>query len=369
MSKNHSLFLFAGEQSGDLLGANLLRSLIQLQPQIDLFGVGGPEMKKAGLRVVHPMERFQVMGFSEVIKSLPRLYKDFRKIQSEILQTLPDGVVLIDYPDFNMRLAQALRKKGYRGKIIHYVCPSVWAWRKRRVSSLAKTLDHLLSILPFESNSFSNFKLPVTYVGHPLVAMIDNYAYDLSWRVNKPLIAIFPGSRRHEIELNLPLQIEAAKRFGSEYTLAVSVARSEIQDLIQKYVDPDTLLVPCDKRYELMRAASCAIATSGTIVLELGLHSVPTVVTYQLATLNYLLGRYLFRIHLPFYTLVNIICEREVFPEFIHKKLCKDAIFQALKRQLENPEPCLRECGRLRELLTSCDASLKAAQTITEALR
>lgn len=366
-STSSSLFIFAGEQSGDVLGAELVRAL-QSSSSLTLYGVGGPEMQKAGLKVIHPMERFQVMGFSDVIKSLPRLYKDFKKIQKEILTQRPAGVLLIDYPDFNMRLAKSLRKKGYKGKVIHYVCPSVWAWRKKRVFSLAKTLDLLLSIFPFEEKCFVNTKLAITYVGHPLVSVIHNYTYDPFWTNKKPLIAIFPGSRKHEIERNLPLQIAAAKKLGPHYTLAISVARPHLQDLIQKHVDPTMLLVPSDKRYELMRAAQCAIATSGTIVLELGLHGVPTVVSYQLSKLNYLLGRYIFRIRLPFYTLVNIICEKQVYPEFIHKKLSSEEVFQALKKLMDNPKPCKQECEKLRALLTNENASLKAATIISEAL-
>ena len=360
-----SLFLFAGEQSGDVLGGNLVRALRQISPTLELYGVGGTEMEQAGMRISHPIDRFQIMGFSAVIKSLPRLYTDFKKIQADILNNPPAGVILIDYPDFNMRLAKALRKKGYRGIVMHYVSPTVWAWRKKRVYSLAKTLNHLLTILPFEKDYFRKTALPVTYVGHPLVAAIDRYQYASHWKIAKPLIAIFPGSRRHEIELNLPLQLAVAKKLGTSYTIAISVARPDLTELIQKY-DHSALLVPSDKRYELMRAADGAIATSGTIILELGLHSVPTVVTYQLGTLNYLLGRHIFRIRLPFYTLVNIICGKEVYPEFIHKKLDVDAIFQKLKYLIDNPGLCQKECARLRRLLTTQDASLNAATLIAK---
>jgi len=362
----HSLFIFAGEQSGDVLGANLLAALKRMSPSLDLFGVGGPEMKQAGLRAIHPMERFQVMGFSSVLASLPRLYADFKKIKKEILENNPKGVVLIDYPDFNMLLAKALRKSGYQGKVIHYVCPSVWAWRKNRVHTLAATLDHLLAILPFEEKCFHGTQLPVTFVGHPLVAAVDRHLYGAGLGLKQPIVAIFPGSRRHEIALNLPIQLEAARLLGPDYTLAVSVARPEFVELIQKYTGPSIPLIGSDQRYELMRAASCALATSGTIVLELGLHAVPTVVTYQLATFNYLLGRYAFRIRLPFYTLVNIICGKEVFPEFIHKELSSLEIFEALKQMMDHPEICKQECARLRQLLTQQDASHKAAQTIQE---
>lgn len=324
-------------------------------------------MEKAGLRIIHPMDRFQVMGFTDVIQALPRLYGDLRKIRNGILHNAPSGVVLIDYPDFNMFLARSLRKKGYQGKIIHYVCPSVWAWRKKRVYSLANTLDRLLTILPFEERCFAKTHLPITYVGHPLITAIDRHLYDSTFQIKTPLIAIFPGSRHSEIELNLPLQLAVAKKLG--FTIAVSVARPELNSLIHKYVDERVILVPAEKRYELMRSATCALATSGTITLELGLHRVPTVVTYQLANLNYLLGRYAFRIQLPYYTLVNIICNKEVYPEFIHKRLCADVIFQALKRLIEHSENCRKECSRLRQLLTTSDASVKAAETITNELQ
>jgi len=358
------LFLFAGEQSGDLLGGKLIESLQLAQPSLATYGVGGPEMKKAGMKIFHPMERFQVMGITDVLKALPRLYSDFQKIKQEILHKNPPAVVLIDYPGFNLRLAKSLRKKGYRGKLIHYVCPSVWAWKKNRIKTLCKTLDHLLTILPFEKNCFTNTSLSVTYVGHPLVSLIDQYTYTPNFLPKKPLIAIFPGSRRHEIELNLPLQYQAAKKLGDHYTIAVSVAREEYKELIQSHTDAKVLQVPCDKRYELMRAADLALATSGTIILELGLHSVPTVVTYKLPLINYLLGRYLFRIRLPHYTLVNIICAKQVYPEFIHRTLSVDEIVKALEEFIQNPTPCQKECARLRELLASHDASQEAALTI-----
>lgn len=362
------LFLFAGETSGDLLGGKLVEALRQEDPSLEISGVGGPHMRKAGMKITHPMERFQVMGFSDVLKSLPRLYGDYRKIRNQILQKQPEGVVLIDYPDFNMHLAKALRKKGYKGKLIHYVCPSVWAWRKKRVHSLAATLDCLLSILPFEKEYFQNTSLPVQYVGHPLIGAIDSYIYDNEYPFPKdrPILAIFPGSRRQEIALNLPLQWQVAQQMKTHYVPVISVARPELMEEIQKHVDDSAIFVPQDKRYELMRAASLALATSGTIVLEIGLHALPTVVTYQLASLNYLLGRYLFRIHLPFYTLVNIICNCEVFPEFIHKTLSVDEIADALHKLEANSESCKQKCRELRKHLLDQDASREAAKKIEE---
>lgn len=166
------------------------------------------------MRLCHPLERFQIMGFSQVAFKLPRLYFDLRHLSKTIAQQNPQGVILIDFPDFTMHLAAHLRKRGYKGTIIHYVCPSVWAWRKNRAKKLAQTVDHLLSILPFEQKYFANLPLAVSYVGHPLTSLIASHNYDLSHIFPENLIALFPGSRPHEIKNNLPLQLEAAKKLG-----------------------------------------------------------------------------------------------------------------------------------------------------------
>jgi lipid-A-disaccharide synthase len=366
LQNQKSLFLLAGEQSGDLLGKNLIISLKESFPTLKLCGVGGAYMKKAGMEVIQPMESLQVMGFYDVIRSFPRLYASFKKIKNEILRLRPSAIVLIDYPDFNIRLAKALRKSGYDGKIIHYVCPSIWAWRKKRIFPLAKNLNHLLTILPFEKQLFTNTQLPVTYVGHPLVSTIDNHLYDSQCHFPKPLIAIFPGSRKREIALNLPLQLAAAEKLGSTYTIAISVARPELRDVIQKYTGTKHLFVPAEKRYELMQSATAALATSGTIILELGLHAVPTVTTYALSTLDYLLGRYIFRIHLPFYTLVNIICDQAVYPELIHRKISVEEVYRSLEKIVENQKFVRDKCSRLKDLLKEQNASQMAAKIIFE---
>ena len=364
----HSLFIFAGEPSGDILGKNLVQALHQTSDHFDICGVGGAQMQSARMKIIAPMERFEVMGFTGVLKALPRLFQEFRKIKKHILTMQPQAVILIDYPEFNMLLAKSLRKHGYRGKLVHYVCPSVWAWRTKRIYSLANTLDSLLSILPFEKQYFAKTSLPVTYVGHPLVDAIDNYTHDPSYPLptDKPILAIFPGSRKEEIALNLPLQWAAARQL-KEMTPVISVANPNLLDEIKKWIDAPVQFVPQERRYELMHKARLGLATSGTIVLEMGLHALPTVVTYQLATLNYLLGRYVFRIHLPFYTLVNIICEKEVFPEFIHKNLSSTEIANTLRNL--NQAACKKGCEELRTRLLNQNASQRAAETIDELIR
>lgn len=367
---SETLFLIAGEQSGDQLGAELISALKRESMSLTLRGVGGEKMCAAGLLPLFPMEKLQTMGFTGVLKAAPRLLRLFNKLKKRILQESPRIVIFIDYPDFNMRLAKALRKAGYKGKLIHYVCPSVWAWRKSRIKDLVRSLDHLLCILPFEKKYFEKTSLPVTYIGHPLVKAVKEHRYDPSWNKEKAqYLSIFPGSRAHEITLNLSLQLQALKSVSSPLPLAISVARPKLELLILSIVEKSGLtatLVPNHLRYELMRDSAASLATSGTVTLELGLHHVPTVVTYLISPGNYYLGRYLFRILLPYYCLVNIICKKELFPEFIHRKLDAKKIAKALQERIDNQSYYQKRCLELHENLQDNDASTAAAQIISQ---
>lgn len=355
------IFIFAGEQSGDQLGANLLSALKKKRPDLQCEGVGGPAMRQNGFHCLLEMENFQVMGFSEVLKAIFRLLSHLKTIREHILLTKPSAVILIDYAEFNMRLAKSLRKKGFQGKIIHYVSPSVWAWRKKRVHTLANTLDLLLSILPFEKKFYETTPLNVTYVGHPLVHAIKTHSYDPSFTLKGKILSLFPGSRLSEIALNLPLQLASIK--GLPYdTLAISVARYDLKPLIAKLC-PHATLVPHKYRYELMQHSSLAIATCGTVTLELALHNVPTVVTYKLTTLNYLIAKFL-RIKLPHYNLANIIANEPIFPEFVHKFLTIKEIRKSLERVFNEKEHISERCEKVRQALTEQDASEKAADEI-----
>lgn len=379
-----SFFIFAGEKSGDILGAELIRSLRESSPSFYAYGVGGQKMREAGLIDLIPLEAFQVMGITAVIKKLPSLFLNYIKIKKSILKELPEAVILIDYPDFNMRLASALKKKKYPGKIIQYVCPSVWAWRKQRITPLSQNLDLLLSILPFEKKLFQHTKLPVEYVGHPLVQVLKNYSYDMNWKEkvgllnNGPLIALFPGSRLQEIEHNLLIQLESVFLLSQkkEVRCAISIAHPKLESTIRQIIHHSPLkkniiLVPAEMRYEMMKEADAAIATCGTVILELGLHHTPTVVTYRLSPLNYIIGRYLFKILLPSYNLINILCESLVFPEFVHKNIDPQKVAQALYNLTFDPETkekAIEGCKKTYSLLESFNASERAAHKIHQTL-
>ncbi len=338
-------FILAGELSGDTLGAELIQKL----PPCKILAVAGPQMRKTSTEVLFEMERLETMGFIDVLRCLPHLYKQLRLVKKTILKRNPKAVILIDYSDFNLFLGKALRKSGYEGKIIQYVCPSVWAWRKGRIKTLEKNFDLLLSILPFEKKHFSDSFLQVEYVGHPLAKLHPTPS-------EKKYLSLFPGSRQTEIERNLPLHLSVAEEL-STYPIALSLSDEKFRPLITKLA-PVAKIIPKEKRYELMQQSHAAIATSGTINLELALHSVPTVVTFAIKPLDLIIAKDLLRIRLPHYALPNIIAERRVFPELYGPNFTKENLKQELNKVLNDPTPIQSGCAQIQKLLKeqkNCD--------------
>lgn len=340
-------FLFAGELSGDLHGSHLMQALRNQNPSAIFSGVGGPYMRGNGLELLFPMESFQVMGFSDVFKHFPRLWKLFYQVRDTILSIQPNHVILIDYPGFNLRLAKALRKQGFKGKITQYICPTVWAHGKHRIQTLSSYFDLLLCIFPFEPHYFSHTSLQVKYIGNPLLESLHKHPYQSDWmdRLGIPdgqnLIALFPGSRQGEIQRHAPQQLEVAfhlKKSDPHLRFALSCAQeslhNELLHLAQQsslLLNQDLFIIPPHYHYELMKTCQTALAKSGTVTLELALHRVPTVVHYQVSSFNYAIAKYVLRLQLPYYCIVNILGERMIFPEFVEKKIET----MDLKKQLE----------------------------------
>lgn len=359
------IFLFAGEQSGDIHGEKLVAALKRSHPNGRIFGVGGPKMRHAGLEPVMKMESFEVMGFIDVFFALPKLMRAFFFLKKTLLDNPPDIVIFIDYPGFNLAMAKALRKKGFKGKICHYICPSVWAWGKRRIPKMEKILDHLFVIFPFEKELFDPKKLKVDYVGHPLVRNIEeSSAVPIDIDINRRVIALFPGSREKELHRNFPMQLRVAKRLigkHPELTFFVSVANprfSLILDRIMRsegfLVRDQLMLIDSSQNDALMKRATLAIAKSGTNNLELALHQVPSVVTYGIGPLDLFIAKHLLRINLPHYCIVNIIAKETIFPELIGPNLTEEALFKAADGYLSNPtsmEECRDKCFQLGTLL------------------
>lgn len=366
------LFIFAGEKSADLHGEKLLQALYAQNPNLKIVGVGGPKMRAVGMECILPMEEFQVMGFIDVFLALPKLMKHFYFVANQILTLKPKAVITIDYPGFNLRLARHLRKKGFQGKLVHFICPSVWAWGKKRIPLMGQNLDLLLSILPFEKELFAGMPLQVAFVGHPLVERLRTYHYkDLALPKGKKVIALFPGSRTKEIGRNLKLQLDVCRELMSKYSdvhVALSVSdekfRPQMLELLREkgWKEDAITLIPANYSYELMKAAHLAIAKSGTVTLELALHRIPTVVVYGVSFLDKIIAYDILRIRLTFYCLVNIIAKKEVFPELIGPHFT----FESLKEKAE----ALMEGQNRQKMQTACDeviAQLGVKNTSEEA--
>ncbi len=385
-SEEHStydLFVFAGERSGDLHGGKLLKALHEKNPSLRSFGVGGETMRKQPFHCFLRTEDFQVMGFVDVFFALPKLMKQFKTTVRTILENQPKIVVLIDYPGFNLRLAKTLKKKGYKGKVFHYICPSVWAWGKKRIPLMASCLDQLFSILPFEKSLFQHTSLHVEYVGHPLLATIAQHDYKpLEIPKGKCVIAIFPGSRMKELKRNLKILLETAKqlhRTQPNLYFVFSCSHPHFEPFLKKNIakygffeENEFLIVDAARSYDLMNLAYIALAKSGTVTLELALHRVPTVVIYGISKIDLLIARDLLRIRLPYYSLPNILCQREVFPELFGPNLSKERLFALALAFLNDTTArikCQHDCQELIELLGTADAHEETARIIENNFR
>lgn len=382
MKSNRRLFIFAGEKSGDLHGGHLAAALSQDFPNILIDGVAGPDMRSQGITGPLVMEDFEVMGLSDVILSLPKLYRQFYLVRDHIMATAPEAAILIDYPGFNLRLAKALRKKGYAGKIIQYVSPTVWAHGKKRIETMSKTLDLLLTIYPFEAHCFTGTSLNVSYVGNPLCEYIRNYHYDDAWQQkcglpnSQHLIALFPGSREGEISRNLPIILESAEMVLKKYpetVFGISCIHPKTEEILKKlastHLQKALFCIPTRYTYELMRDSRSAIAKSGTVTLELALHNRPTVVIYQLSILNRIYAKYYLKLNLPHYCIVNILAQKTAFPELIESGLTPQNLykqFQLIDQDGTFRQECFQTCSELAKTL---EANSKASSLAAEFIK
>ncbi len=380
------LFVFAGETSGDVHGATILKRLREIHPELKITAVAGPKMRDVGIDLFMPMENFQVMGYSAVFKRLPELILMFKKTRNFILKEKPKAVLFIDFPGFNLRMAKALRKRKFPNKLIHYICPTVWAHGRGRIYTLSDTLDCLLSIFPFEDKYFLPTTLKPTYVGHPLIEQAllssesgDKLELDPSFE-DKPLIGIFPGSRTHEIKQNFPKILESCELFKKKnpsHLFVVSVAEEKLQILMEGYIADSTLklgseitFLPSKSNFQLMSKIEASIATSGTIAFELAVMKVPTVVVYHLSPFNAFVARHLIKLRMPYYCIVNIICNKHAFPELYYLDFTPKKVSLALEN-LSKKDSYLRKnslkgCQEMLNIMSSKEMpSMVAAKEIS----
>jgi len=366
-----SIWINTGELSGDMHGAALLEALRALAPDVKCTGMGGPYLRAAGQQAMLRVEDLSVMGITEVIAYLPRIFSMLRDIRAELARTRPDAVVLIDAPEFNFRVAKAATDLGI--PVYYYISPKIWAWRTGRVQFIKRHVRRMLSILPFEVDFYRRHGMEVDYVGNPLVDMVDWPALAAIAPV-EGRIGLMPGSRRKEVESLMPAFGDAARlmlerRPGLEFHCmrAPSTTEAALRALWPQDI-PLHIVAPED-RYHAVRSCQMLIAASGTATLETALIGTPTLVTYKVSPFSYWLGRKLVKVR--FAALPNLVLDREVFPELLQEKATGPVIAQHAAAWLDAPEALAAvrsELDVLRTMLGEPGAAGRAARIIIDDL-
>ena len=359
------LAIVAGEASGDLHASEVVRELKKLTPSLQMFGIGGDLLAREGMTLLHHANELGMIGLFNVLRHLPMFRRVFRETVERIAQERPDAVLLVDYPGFNLRLAKKCKELGLH--VVYYISPQVWAWRQGRVRHIAKYVDRMIVLFPFEEEFYRTHDVPVTYVGHPLIEQLAGVRKPPR-REDELRIALLPGSRRQEISALLPAMLDAVEILRRERNVnayiiqAPTIEQDELLAIV-KAKGSDVPVLPHD-RGEGVAAADIALSASGTATLESAVLGTPVVVMYRLSRLTYLLGRKLVR--LPNWSLVNIVAGKEVVPELIQSDVNGERIVAEVRRIVapENYERICAELRAVREKLGEPGASRRVAEEI-----
>ncbi|HTB26099.1 MAG TPA: lipid-A-disaccharide synthase [Puia sp.] len=373
-------YIIAGEASGDLHGSNLIREIKKKDNAAEIRGWGGSLMKDAGAEIVKDYRDLAFMGFTEVIRNLSTILKNIKFCKSDITRFKPDLVIFIDYPGFNLRIAEWAHKMGY--KTVYYISPQVWAWKESRVKNIRANIDKMLVILPFEKAFFQKWHYETSYVGHPLVEVIERFKaspeadrlpviYIAGGRSIKPvlpLVALLPGSRKQEILKKLPVMLEASRAFP-DYQFVVAEAPGLDSDFYDEILKNYPLAGRVrNQTYALLMHAQAACVTSGTATLETALFDVPEVICYKGSSISYQIAKRLIKV--KYISLVNLIMDKPVVKELIQDEMNVANIISELKNLLTDAKTRDRihkDYSDLRALLSQDgNASAKAAQLIVE---
>jgi lipid-A-disaccharide synthase len=337
-----SILIVAGESSGEKHGANLVRHFKRLQPSFSFFGIGGKNMAEQDVSLLYSTQDLAVVGIFEVLTHLPRIRTIFRQLKKEIIRQRPVAAVLIDSPDFNLRLAKYLKKKSI--PVLYYISPTVWAWRKNRIGSIKKTVDKMLLIFPFEEKLYEEHKIPAVYVGHPLrervnVSMtIEEFIQKYRLDQNKKRIAILPGSRRSEINFHMPVLVQAIKQIGKEWNaqFLLPLAEDLGQNHVASFLDesfPDLRILTQDG-YEAMAYSDIVLSSCGTANLEAALLGTPLIAFYRISPLTYYAGIKLMKI--KNFSIVNILAGKKIIPELIQRNFTVGNLVKETRKILES---------------------------------
>jgi lipid-A-disaccharide synthase len=375
MSQNHPrLYIIAGEASGDLHGSNLLAALKEINPVIETRCWGGDLMKKEGATIVKHISELAFMGFVEVLFNLRTILKNIEFCKKDILEFKPDILVLIDYPGFNLRIAEWAKNNNI---IVHYyISPQVWAWKQSRVKIIKRSVDKMYTILPFENSFYEKFNYSTEYVGHPLLDEIEKHA---QYSIDKieflsrnnlsdlPIIALLPGSRKQEIHVKLPIMLAAVKDLKT-HQIVIAGAPNQSLDMYHAFESLGVTII-FGQTYNLLRFSELAVVTSGTATLETALFSVPQVVCYKGSWISYFIARTLIKI--KYISLVNLIMDKMVVKELIQQDCTAANIRQEIELLIGNNSyrnEMIANYREMRLILGQGGASKKVAQSLLKTI-
>ena len=368
-------YVIAGEASGDLHASNLIKELKNIDNASIFRCWGGDLMKEQGAELVKHYRSLAFMGFVEVIANLKTILNNISFCKKDIAYFQPDAIILIDYPGFNLRIAEWAHENGI--KVFYYISPQVWAWHQSRVKKMKKVIDHLFVILPFEKDFFKSHAMEVDFVGHPLLDAIENHSIEKANANNinvfeandyseKPIIALLPGSRKQEVKTMLPLMIELTKTYP-QYKFIIAGVNTLQESLYQNIIKSEAIEIVYGQTYNLLKNAFAALVTSGTATLETALLNVPQVVCYKGNIISYYIARRFLKV--KYISLVNLIMDKPVITELIQNEFNIHNLTTEFEKITQNElfRNQLKEAyQKLKVILGGRGASAKTAQLIVE---
>ena len=370
--KNTTIMIIAGEASGDMHGANLVREMLKINPTLNFYGIGGNKLREEGVELLANASDMAVVGLTEVVSKLGKILKIMGMMKKTLDERRPDLVILIDYPDFNLPLARAAKKKGI--KVFYYISPQVWAWRRGRIGQIKKTVDKMAVILPFEVDTYGRKGFKVNYVGHPLLDMVKtNYSKQESRRKfgiaeDKITIGILPGSRPSEVKKLMPELLRAAKILQKEIPdiqFVLPLADTLEETAVAEFLSGSNVKVKVisGQTYDVVSCADLALVASGTATLETALLKVPMVIVYKISLLSYAIGRLI--VDVKNIGLVNIVAGKTIVPELIQGDASGENIAREALAILKNEgkrQEIVKELTAIRTKLGEPGAAIRAAQ-------
>ena len=378
--KAHQQLVFAivvGEHSGDTLGAGLITSLRKIHPNAEFIGIGGPKMQALGFESLFAMDELSVMGLVEVLGRIRRLLHVRKTLSNYFTSHKPDVFIGIDAPDFNIGLELKLKAQGI--KTVHYVSPSVWAWREKRIFKIAKATNMVLALLPFEKAFYDKHNVPCTFVGHPLADDIPMHSDKSAARAQlglaqeQKILALMPGSRGGELSRLLSDFFESAKQLYAQDSELLFIApmiseqRTEQFNALKAELAPDLpVTVILNQTQAVMAASDCLLTASGTVTLEAALIKRPMVICYKFSPVTFLLARWL--VKLKWFSLPNLLANKSLVPELLQKEVCPDNIVPLIKERLYQDQSQLNDSYLTIHQQLKCDASVQAAKAVLDVL-